>query len=263
MRASQAICRKTQLSWVPLCSESACEDYFWLRDTPDKTIYSGSLNLWNKRFLSTISVIPDYHIISPSALMSATKLRYYTLEHLTWLDRRSIYSSTWADATAANRRMGRCQVSLSVVHTYIAPSLSVCLTPRNTKARLFFFYDIQHYQGAPAHARNIHTLWIKFKDTCIHPGQPEFPMPGTPSPTQPSTHQRRQNQTVHGKLQKKKKKKKEITEIKQICCSQEVSSQMTQNSQLCTRNESSATSTSDQTKPRPKLLTGQPPQLND
>lgn len=144
--------------------------------------------------------------ISPSALMSATKLRYYTLEHLTWLDRRSIYSSTWADVTAANRRMGRCQVSLSVVHTYIAPSLSVW--HRVIQKPDFFFLWYSAYQGAPAHARIIHTLWIKFKDTCIHPGQPEFPMPGTPSPTQPSTHQRRQNQTVHGKLQKKKKEER-------------------------------------------------------
>lgn len=158
MRTSQAICRQIRLSCVALCSESACEDYFWLRGTPDKTISSGSLNLWNKRFLSTNAVIPDYHIISPSALMSATKLRYYTLEHLTWLDRRSIYPSTWADVTAVNRRMGRCQVSLGTAHTYC--SFSVCLWHHLTQKTDFFCCsnDIQHIRVLQPTLQNIHTL---------------------------------------------------------------------------------------------------------
>lgn len=96
---------------------------------------SGSLDVLNKRSQSPVAVSARPRLVSPpAALMSAAKLRDYSLEHLTRLDRGSVRSST----EAANSRMGRCQQPGS--HLQLLPCLSVCLpdTTRETKGRLCF-----------------------------------------------------------------------------------------------------------------------------
>lgn len=87
-----------------------------LLGTPGKTIYAGLLRLGIKIFLPTTDVIPAYHIICISALMSPMKWSYWTLEHIMWIYQRNIQFSPWPDAIALKRNLG-------VVHIYCSFSV--------------------------------------------------------------------------------------------------------------------------------------------
>lgn len=161
---------------------------------------------------------------------------------------RLLWTAGWGDAKW-----------VLVWYTPIAPPLSVWLTPCNTKARFFFFMIFSISRCSSPCSKDTHAL-NKIQRQASTQDNLNFQRQEHPAPPSPAPTRRDRTREFMGSYKKKpnpnqtpkkETEKKKITEIKQICCSQQISSQMTQKSQLRARKESFVTS--DPTKPWPKL----------